>query len=220
MKQASRLHYVLIPFGTCALFFRITLPRFFLREFHLNLRTHKHNMLLIFSSTPNSQHKFTFIRLRFYTIIAQQRLHILYSLFLCSNGSVKHLDSSSDSELDTPVMQSSSSSSHHHHSLPPHHHSSSSSSTQSTSSHLHLSLNNNISTSDPHHSSHTTNNNLAAISNLNASLVGVSAATPSLQGKSALGAQIPPLSAAVAYSHLHSVMGSMPIYDMGDYQHL
>lgn len=25
---------------------------------------------------------------------------------------------------------------------------------------------------------------------------------------------------AVAYSHLHSVMGNMPIYDMGDYQHL
>lgn len=32
-------------------------------------------------------------------------------------------------------------------------------------------------------------------------------------------AQMPPLS-AVAYSHLHSVMGSMPIYDMSDYQHL
>lgn len=31
--------------------------------------------------------------------------------------------------------------------------------------------------------------------------------------------QMPPLS-AVAYSHLHSVMGAMPIYDMGDYQHL
>ncbi|GAB0096391.1 Protein sine oculis [Sergentomyia squamirostris] len=31
--------------------------------------------------------------------------------------------------------------------------------------------------------------------------------------------QMPPLS-AVAYSHLHSVMGSMPLYDMGDYQHL
>lgn len=31
--------------------------------------------------------------------------------------------------------------------------------------------------------------------------------------------QMPPLS-AVAYSHLHSVMGSMPIYDMSDYQHL
>lgn len=31
--------------------------------------------------------------------------------------------------------------------------------------------------------------------------------------------QMPPLS-AVAYSHLHSVIGSMPIYDMGDYQHL
>lgn len=31
--------------------------------------------------------------------------------------------------------------------------------------------------------------------------------------------QMPGLS-AVAYSHLHSVMGSMPIYDMSDYQHL
>ncbi|KAL5291589.1 SIX2.2 family protein [Megaselia abdita] len=137
-----------------------------------------------------------------------------------NGSSMKHLDSSSDSELDTPVMQSSSSSSHHHHSQPPHHHSSSSSSTQSTSSHLHLNLNNNISPSDTHHSTHSTNNNLAAISNLNASLVGVSATSSSLQGKSALGPQMPPLSAAVAYSHLHSVMGSMPIYDMGDYQHL
>ncbi|EDW74611.1 uncharacterized protein Dwil_GK21318 [Drosophila willistoni] len=35
--------------------------------------------------------------------------------------------------------------------------------------------------------------------------------------------QMPPLSAAVAYSHLHSVMGAMPMpamYDMGEYQHL
>lgn len=31
--------------------------------------------------------------------------------------------------------------------------------------------------------------------------------------------QMPPLS-AVTYSHLHSVIGSMPIYDMADYQHL
>eukprot|EP00099_Drosophila_melanogaster_P013836 NP_476733.1 sine oculis [Drosophila melanogaster] len=35
--------------------------------------------------------------------------------------------------------------------------------------------------------------------------------------------QMPPLTAAVAYSHLHSVMGAMPMtamYDMGEYQHL
>ncbi|KAH8373119.1 hypothetical protein KR009_012118 [Drosophila setifemur] len=45
---------------------------------------------------------------------------------------------------------------------------------------------------------------------------GVSAAT-------ATQMQMPPLSAAVAYSHLHSVMGAMPMtamYDMGEYQHL
>ncbi|EDW89174.1 protein sine oculis [Drosophila yakuba] len=45
---------------------------------------------------------------------------------------------------------------------------------------------------------------------------GVSAAT-------AAQMQMPPLTAAVAYSHLHSVMGAMPMtamYDMGEYQHL
>ncbi|XP_055390418.1 homeobox protein six1b [Condylostylus longicornis] len=80
-----------------------------------------------------------------------------------------------------------------------------------------------------HHHTTISNNNLAAISNLNASLVGVSAsaaAAAAVSNKSsssvssgAVG-QMPPLSAAVAYSHLHSVMGSMPLYDMGDYQHL
>lgn len=88
-----------------------------------------------------------------------------------------------------------------------------------------------------HHLSHGggghSNNNLSAISNLNASLVGVassggalSAAAAAAAGgglslssqKSAMGHQMAPLS--VAYSHLHSVMGSMPLYDMSEYQHL
>ncbi|XP_055854852.1 protein sine oculis [Episyrphus balteatus] len=87
----------------------------------------------------------------------------------------------------------------------------------------------------PHHHSggggHS-NNNLSAISNLNASLVGVASSGGALSAaaavaggglslssqKSGVGHQMAPLS--VAYSHLHSVMGSMPLYDMSEYQHL
>lgn len=76
------------------------------------------------------------------------------------------------------------------------------------------------------------NNNLSAISNLNASLVGVASSGGALSAaaavaggglslsaqKSGVSHQMAPLS--VAYSHLHSVMGSMPLYDMSEYQHL
>ncbi|KAL9915176.1 SIX homeobox 1 protein sine oculis [Glossina fuscipes fuscipes] len=57
---------------------------------------------------------------------------------------------------------------------------------------------------------------------LSAQLVGVPTVSGSASKSSSnsVTAQMAPLSAAVAYSHLHSVMGSMPIYDMSEYQHL
>lgn len=59
---------------------------------------------------------------------------------------------------------------------------------------------------------------------INAALMASSTSNMSSSHGSVTGhgkslSQMPPLS-AVAYSHLHSVMGSMPIYDMSDYQHL
>uniref|UniRef100_A0A182XKP3 Uncharacterized protein n=1 Tax=Anopheles quadriannulatus TaxID=34691 RepID=A0A182XKP3_ANOQN len=39
-------------------------------------------------------------------------------------------------------------------------------------------------------------------------------------GSTGKSTSIGSLSAAAAYSHFHNVMGSMPLYDIGDYQHL
>lgn len=162
-----------------------------------------------------------------------------------NGGSDKqHLDSSSDSEMDTPnamlhhpSQQSQQQQSHHHHH---HHHQSPLNPSHHTTTHHHNLHTTNSSTtgtdnsqlqthqSQHHQSTQHSANNLGAISNLNASLVGVTTGSSSgslgsgslsLQNKTGVG-QMPPLPAAVAYSHLHSVMGSMPIYDMGDYQHL
>ncbi|XP_037917551.1 LOW QUALITY PROTEIN: protein sine oculis [Hermetia illucens] len=164
-----------------------------------------------------------------------------------NGGSDKqHLDSSSDSEMDAPnsilhhaaaqqQSQQQQTHPHHHH---PHHQSPVNHTSHHTTTHhhsLHTANSGSTTGSDSaqlqshHPSSQHSSNNLGAISNLNASLVGVTAGAGggslnpggglSIQNKPGVG-QMPPLSAAVAYSHLHSVMGSMPLYDMGDYQHL
>lgn len=49
---------------------------------------------------------------------------------------------------------------------------------------------------------------------------GSAAAAAAAAASGKLMGQMTPLSAVAAYSHLHSVMGSMPLYDMADYQHL
>ncbi|KAG4070460.1 hypothetical protein HA402_005692 [Bradysia odoriphaga] len=112
-------------------------------------------------------------------------------------GSEKqHLDSSSDSEMDTPTMMHSSNSTAQQQS--------NTSNTQSTQ-HLQLNL--------------SSNQQPISASLMAQSTSNMSTSHGNVTGHSKSLAQMPPLS-AVAYSHLHSVMGSMPIYDMSDYQHL
>lgn len=48
---------------------------------------------------------------------------------------------------------------------------------------------------------------------------GGSTTTSGLKSSSGIGPHSPPLSVA-AYSHLHNVMGGVPVYDISDYQHL
>ena len=172
-------------------------------------------------------------------------------LFYFSLGSDKqHLDSSSDSEMDTKMMHSSS----RNHSQQPtnstqqsnnnnnnnsnnNNNNNNSLNTQSTHSmQINLSSSNSGGSNTSHHQSsgaHDVHHNISSfppsltISNIthshgsssssssNAAVICGSVA--SAQHKNL--PQMPPLS-AVTYSHLHSVMGSMPIYDIGDYQHL
>ncbi|XP_075167976.1 SIX homeobox 1 protein sine oculis [Haematobia irritans] len=75
-------------------------------------------------------------------------------------------------------------------------------------------------------SHHSTSALTAADHALSAQLIGgpalsVAAAAAAAKGSSGnVPTQMAPLPAAVAYSHLHNVMSSMPIYDMSEYQHL
>uniref|UniRef100_A0A1I8NBH4 Homeobox domain-containing protein n=1 Tax=Musca domestica TaxID=7370 RepID=A0A1I8NBH4_MUSDO len=79
--------------------------------------------------------------------------------------------------------------------------------------------------------SHTlaTSHVTAADHALSAQLIGSPALSAAAAAAAAVGSgkssanvasQMAPLPAAVAYSHLHNVMSSMPIYDMSEYQHL
>ncbi|XP_067627987.1 protein sine oculis [Eurosta solidaginis] len=180
----------------------------------------------------------------------------------------QHLDSSSDSEMESSLLQqahNSANSNHHHHhqqqqqqthhQLSPHH--------QHTNAHAQShqqaqQLSPTTTLNNHHHQHHQHHHATAASTSmeqthhhhphsLNASqMVGLSptssgtggsggsgsgsaltsaavASTSSKNSNSAAAAaaaagQMPPLS--VAYPHLHSVMGSIPIYDMSEYQHL
>lgn len=145
----------------------------------------------------------------------------------------QHLDSSSDSEMDTPIIMHSSNnnnstgnsaSSHSASTNQPHTPTANSSLLSSGSGispappasiassagqHVHLNLNQSANlgsggnNNNHHQSSLLTSSTLAQSGGQHHHSKGI--------------AQMPPLS-AVAYSHM--MMGSMPIYDMGDYQHL
>lgn len=158
-------------------------------------------------------------------------------MFRCSNGGSdkQHLDSSDESDLDTPMHNSSNNTST----------TQSNSNTQQTAQQqqhqLHIGGSGGGSGGGnggggQHHHHHQHNQHGHHGPNLNSSvdgsglLVGNSNlshsnnSTGSLSGLSSQGkniGQMPALS-AVAYSHLHSVMGagSMPLYDISDYQHL
>lgn len=144
-------------------------------------------------------------------------LYLSFLIFLLKNsngGSDKQaMDSSSDSEMESPTMM---------------HHSS-----NNNKSHSHSNSNNN-NISDSHGivpgSQLSTQMHLSAANAAShhasqlgsaGSLIQASQNSSSSSSSKNLG-QISSSAAlsAVAYSHLHSVMGNMPIYDMGDYQHL
>lgn len=135
--------------------------------------------------------------------------------FLFSNGGSdkQHMDSSSDSDMDAPMHES-------------------------NKSHV---VSNLVSNNNNNHNSHSlsvtaSSSNLTA-QTLQMQLTAASAgshhaqqlapsASSLLQSATSAGSSknLGQLSSsalsAVAYSHLHSVMGNMPIYDMSDYQHL
>ncbi|XP_023167382.2 protein sine oculis [Drosophila hydei] len=145
----------------------------------------------------------------------------------------QHLDSSSDSEMEGNMLssQSAQQQQQQHAAAPPHlaHHSQQQQQQQSPSNSNNNSNGNSnslhqhqqqqqqqqlqhvpVEQSLQHHQhqQHVANATAASKSSAAAAAVAVAAS------------QMPPLSAAVAYSHLHSVMGAMPMYDMGEYQHL
>ncbi|KAM7344624.1 SIX homeobox 1 protein sine oculis [Cochliomyia hominivorax] len=81
-----------------------------------------------------------------------------------------------------------------------------------------------------HHQQQQQNHHTTVDHTLSAQLVGGPALSAAAAAAAAIGStkgsgnaastQMAPLPAAVAYSHLHNVMSSMPIYDMSEYQHL
>ncbi|EDW60981.1 protein sine oculis [Drosophila virilis] len=142
----------------------------------------------------------------------------------------QHLDSSSDSEMEGNMLSSQSAQQQHaaatHHS-----HHSQQQQQQSPSSGNNNNINNNNSNGNNSNSLHQHQQQLqhvAAEQSLQhhqhqqhaASAAAASKSSAAAAAVAVAASQMPPLSAAVAYSHLHSVMGAMPMYDMGEYQHL
>uniref|UniRef100_A0A1I8P7H1 Homeobox domain-containing protein n=1 Tax=Stomoxys calcitrans TaxID=35570 RepID=A0A1I8P7H1_STOCA len=161
------------------------------------------------------------------------------------NPDKQHLDSSSDSEMEGALMQQShgtnsansnpNNSNHHatqHHQH--HHHQQQQQQQQQQHTAQQLSPNQTLSNHHTHHhqqqqqqqqSHHSTAALTAADHALSAQLISgpalsVAAAAAAAKGSGNVPTQMAPLPAAVAYSHLHNVMSSMPIYDMSEYQHL
>ncbi|ALC40846.1 so [Drosophila busckii] len=141
----------------------------------------------------------------------------------------QHLDSSSDSEMEGNMLSSQSaqqqqqqqqSQQQQHASHHPHH----------TQTQQQLSPNGNSNNNNNNNSSNSLHQqqlqHIAVEQSLQHHQHQQHAATAASKSSAAAAAaavaasQMPPLSAAVAYSHLHSVMGAMPMYDMGEYQHL
>lgn len=161
---------------------------------------------------------------------------ILFSFFFClshcSNGGSdkQHLDSSDESDLDTPMHNSSNNTSttqsntqqtaqQQQHQLQL---GGSGGGTGGSGQHHHHHQHNQHGHHGPNLNSPVDGNGGLLVGNSNLSHTNSSAGT--LSGLSSQGkniGQMPALS-AVAYSHLHSVMGasSMPLYDISDYQHL
>uniref|UniRef100_A0A182QNY7 Homeobox domain-containing protein n=1 Tax=Anopheles farauti TaxID=69004 RepID=A0A182QNY7_9DIPT len=67
-----------------------------------------------------------------------------------------------------------------------------------------------------HHHHHHHHHQPQPLGTRNGNLMNIAPGGVGSKTTSAIGS----LSAAAAYSHFHNVMGSMPLYDIGDYQHL
>ncbi|KAH8393429.1 hypothetical protein KR215_011433 [Drosophila sulfurigaster] len=151
----------------------------------------------------------------------------------------QHLDSSSDSEMEGNMLSSQSAQQQQQqqqHAAAPHHSHHSQQQQQSPGSNNNnnnSSSNGNSSSLHQQHQQHQQLQHVAADQSLqhhqqqhqqHAAAAAAAAAASKSSAAAAAAAvaasQMPPLSAAVAYSHLHSVMGAMPMYDMGEYQHL
>ncbi|XP_062136375.1 protein sine oculis [Drosophila sulfurigaster albostrigata] len=153
----------------------------------------------------------------------------------------QHLDSSSDSEMEGNMLSSQSAQQQQQqqqHAAAPHHSHHSQQQQQSPGSNNNNNNNNSSSNGNSNslhqqHQQHQQLQHVAADQSLqhhqqqhqqHAAAAAAAAAASKSSAAAAAAAvaasQMPPLSAAVAYSHLHSVMGAMPMYDMGEYQHL
>ncbi|XP_060655176.1 protein sine oculis [Drosophila nasuta] len=152
----------------------------------------------------------------------------------------QHLDSSSDSEMEGNMLSSQSAQQQQQqqqHAAAPHHSHHSQQQQQSPGSNNNnnnnSSSNGNSNSLHQQHQQHQQLQHVAADQSLqhhqqqhqqHAAAAAAAAAASKSSAAAAAAAvaasQMPPLSAAVAYSHLHSVMGAMPMYDMGEYQHL
>uniref|UniRef100_A0A336K3C4 CSON015511 protein n=1 Tax=Culicoides sonorensis TaxID=179676 RepID=A0A336K3C4_CULSO len=133
-----------------------------------------------------------------------------------NGGSDKQaMDSSSDSEMDSPSMMHHTSNNNKNHSHSNNNNNISDSHSIGSASQMHLSASH--ASAGSHHPSQLG----SAGSSPSVSLIQSSQNNSNSSSSKNLG-QISSSAAlsAVAYSHLHSVMGNMPIYDMADYQHL
>lgn len=131
-----------------------------------------------------------------------------FSLFSSNGGSDKqHMDSSSDSEMDGPMHDGSkvlNVTNNNNNNTSSHNLSATASTSNLTAQTLQMQL--------TAASSHHVQQLAPSASSLIQTAAGSSKNLGQLSSSAALS--------AVAYSHLHSVMGNMPIYDMSDYQHL
>lgn len=132
-------------------------------------------------------------------------------IFLFSNGGSdkQHMDSSSDSEMDGPMhdgnkVLNANNNNNNNNSSSSHNLSGNASTSNLTAQTLQMQL--------TAASSHHVQQLAPSASSLIQSAAGSSKNLGQLSSSAALS--------AVAFSHMHSMMGNMPIYDMSDYQHL
>ncbi|XP_017079329.1 protein sine oculis [Drosophila eugracilis] len=134
----------------------------------------------------------------------------------------QHLDSSSDSEMEGSMLPTQSAQQQQQQHSP-----GNNSSGNNNNNGLHQQQLQHVATDQSlqhhPHQQHPASNISSVASKSSSGGGGVGSGGGGVSAAAAAQMQMPPLTAAVAYSHLHSVMGAMPMtamYDMGEYQHL